>query len=776
MARDRALALLTALLLGAAGLARAQPALQVVPAPRASEVLTGAGPALGRGVPILAPAGDAGALAAARDLSRLMKRTLGLDLPVRSAPRQGLDGAGAAIAFERAPGPAGEAYDLSIGHGRAVIAARDDAGLFYGAQTLWQLAAAAPGPRRQLPAARITDAPRFAWRGLMLDSARHFQSPAEIEKIIDAMARLKLNVLQWHLTDDQGWRLDIRKYPRLTQVGAWRTPEPGSPDGRKPYGGFYTQAQVRRIVAYAAARHVTIVPEIEMPGHALSALLAYPRFGAGPAPDRADQVKWGGFPYVYDVDDRTLGFLEDVLTEVMSLFPGRYIHVGGDEAQRERWYAAPAAQARLKALGATDPAALQAWFTGRIAAFLAAHGRRLVGWDEILQGGGLPPSAVVTSWHGVAGGLAAAAQGHDAVLAPSPIYYFDNRQGAAPGEPPGRGFIVDLKSLYDFEPMPPGAPPAQAAHILGVEGAVWTEHVRTARDLEAMAFPRLAALAETAWSAPSGKSWPGFFARLPAELARERALGLRPDLAAVTVTASPGPGDRVSLGDASALGEVRYTLDGSVPGPASRLYAGPIASPVPATLKAVLVAGGRALGPVLTRRIGPLGLSDRMSQDLELCNNKLSLDLEGAPGRAPRTYLVNPQDPCWIFTGADLDRTAGLAVTFQRLPFNFAFDPGHDLAMVRPPRRAGGELEVREDNCLSEPVAVEPLPPGGPGTLATLTARLPRLSGRHDLCITFTGRSYDPLPAIGEVRLLPRAATAPKVAPEVAPHMAPAVR
>ena len=229
--------------------------------------------------------------------------------------------------------------------------------------------------------------------------------------MIDWMAVHKLNVLHWHLTDDQGWRLQILKYPRLAEVGGWRTPPEGSPDyvvdprtGRaKPYGGVYSQAEAREIVAYAALRHVMVVPEIEMPGHAVSALLAYPELGAGAAPHPQDQARWGGFPYVFNMEERTFAVLEDILAEVMAVFPSPYIHVGGDEAQAERWNSDPAVQARMKALGITDPVQLQAWFTRRIADYLKAHGRRLVGWDEILNGGGLPGEAVVMSWHGPAG-------------------------------------------------------------------------------------------------------------------------------------------------------------------------------------------------------------------------------------------------------------------------------------------------------------------------------------------------------------------------------------
>lgn len=734
-----------------ASAAFAQPGgLDVVPAPAQVSPSADPGLELGEGTPIVVPAGDAGALRTARYLADVVHRTRGLSLPVitGSAPANR-----PAVMLDRS-GPSGEAYRLRTDVSGATISAKDDAGLFYGAITLWQLA----GPGRgaaTIPSGQIDDAPRFAWRGLMIDSARHFQPPAEIKKIIDAMAALKLNTLHWHLTDDQGWRLEIRKYPKLTSVGAWRTPEKGSPDGTKRYGGFYTQAQVREVVAYAAARHVTIVPEIEMPGHATSALLAYPQFGSGAAPSAADQVLWGITPYVYGVDDRSVGFLEDVLTEVMALFPGRYIHVGGDEAERERWNASPAAQARLKALGSEDPAALQADFTQRIGKFLQAHGRTLVGWDEILGGGALPADAVVTSWHGIAGGLAAAAKGHDAVMSPAPIYYFDNRQGLGAAEPPGRGWLVRLADVYAFEPIP-GSMSAQAArHILGVQGNLWTEHVRTASDLEAMAFPRAAAIAETGWTPAARKDWGSFFQRVPAELARERALGLRPDVAAVSVLATVAPmtktGPEVVTLAAQRGGEIRYTTDGTEPRATSTAYSAPL--PATGPIHAALFLDGARIGPTTTWT--PAALRVRRSQELKLCNDKLGLNLEGAPGPVRRTFLINSADPCWTWPAADLTGMGQVTVAFERIPFNLAMDPAHNVVTVHPPRRPGGEFEVREDSCLSDPIAVGSVPPGPPGARSVLTLRLPPRTGRHDLCFSFTGMTFDPVKALERVELGP---------------------
>lgn len=776
-----ALAAVLTLLLGAAP-AMAQTSaplrIKVIPAPLSVAAAAEQTPVtVAEGETIFAPAGDSAAQAVARQLRDLALRTRGLTLKLATGP--GPANGVPAIVLARRGGLGEEAYALDVQQGQARIAATGHAGLFYGAVTLWQLLTSDGGRgAATLPAVHIDDRPQFAWRGLMLDSARHFQPPAEVERLIDWMSLHKLNVLHWHLVDDQGWRLQIRKYPQLTAVGAWRTPRPGSPDARPPvkgravrYGGFYTQDQVRAIVAYAAARHVTIVPEIEMPGHAVSALLAYPKLGAGAPPPRVAQSEWGGFPYAYNVDDGAFGFLQDVLTEVMALFPSRYIHVGGDEAAKERWNSSAQAQARLHALGQTDAAALQADFTRKIAAFLDAHGRRLVGWDEVLQGGELPADAVVMSWHGIDGALAAAAKGHDAILAPAPVLYFDNRQGDDPSEPPGRGLPVTLRDVYAFNPLPATLTPEAARHLLGLQGNLWTEHIRTSAQLQAMAFPRVAAVAEVAWSAPARRDWGDFVRRLPAQFARYAALGIDADTAAVSVRvdAAPASGaDEATVGLASqlGLGEVRYTTDGSEPGPASAVYGEAFQVKLPARVRAAAYLDSVRLGPVADRRLDPTSIRRRASQQLKLCNERLMLNLEGvATGEENgRTYLVNPQDACWIYAGADLSGVESLRVALGRLPFNFGLDAGHNSVVVHPPRQPGGELEVRQDNCLSDPIAVAALPPGSAGGHSELSLALPPRSGRHDLCFTFTSQGFDPLLAIDWVQLAPPGSPAPSSA------------
>ncbi|MGH8167893.1 MAG: beta-N-acetylhexosaminidase, partial [Woeseiaceae bacterium] len=446
-------------------------------------------------------------------LADLLQRTRNLDLRVDDAPS--LPSSNVILlelgTLQGAPAP--ESYRLEVSPERIVVSANDAAGLFYGAVSVWQLASAngddgVPMSPVSIPALSIDDAPRFPWRGLMLDVARHYVAPQYIEQLIDWMALHKLNVLHWHLTDDQGWRLQIRAFPRLTEVGAWRIPagaaasqdiDPATGEPRR-YGGFYTQEEVRDLVAYAAARHVTIVPEIEMPGHAQAAIAAYPELGVDDVHPEVSS-DWGIHTYLFNVEESTFEALEVILSEVVDLFPGVYIHVGGDEAVKDHWRASTSTQQRMRQLGIADETELQSWFVKRIERFLQSKGRRLIGWDEILEGG-IAPQATVMSWRGLDGALEAASHGHDTILSPAPTLYFDFRQSGLPGEPPGRGPIVSLEEVYRFNPLPAGLTEEERGHVLGLQANVWTEHIRTEDGLTWMIFPRAAA--------PSGSSFPTF--------------------------------------------------------------------------------------------------------------------------------------------------------------------------------------------------------------------------------------------------------------------------
>ncbi|HJS48279.1 MAG TPA: beta-N-acetylhexosaminidase, partial [Gemmatimonadales bacterium] len=422
-----------------------------------------------------------------------------------------------------------EAYRLEVGPDGVVISASDPAGLFYGVQTLRQLlppGRPAAGPLL-LPAVLIEDRPRFRWRGLHLDVGRHFQPVGFVKRYIDLLAAAKLNTFHWHLTEDQGWRIEIKRYPRLTDVGAWRREtmvgknfDPYLGDGTR-HGGFYTQDEIREVVAHAAARFVTVVPEIEMPGHSLAALAAYPELACTPGPFEVGTT-WGVFDDIYCPTEETFAFLEGVLEEVLGLFPSSFIHVGGDEAPKARWEASPVAQEVIRREGLADEHQLQSWFIRRMERWLAARGRRLIGWDEILEGG-LPPGATVMSWRGTAGGIEAARQGHDVVMTPTSHLYLDYYQGDPAGEPLAIGGNLPLEKVYGFEPVPVELDSAEARHVLGAQGNVWTEYLKTPAAVEYMAWPRALALAEITWSPRERRAWPGFVARLPASLAWLRA-------------------------------------------------------------------------------------------------------------------------------------------------------------------------------------------------------------------------------------------------------------
>ncbi|MDG9704282.1 beta-N-acetylhexosaminidase [Streptomyces sp. DH37] len=462
-----------------------------------------------------------------------------------------------AVAAELGP----EGYRLSVTGGGAEIRGGAAPGVFWGAQTLRQLLgpdayrrAPLPGRGWSLPYVRVADAPRFAWRGFMLDTARHFTPRDGVLRWIDLLAAHKLNVLHLHLTDDQGWRLEIERFPRLTEVGAWRRrTRLGHRDSplwdERPHGGFYTHDDVREIVAYAAERHITVVPEIDVPGHSQAAIAAYPELGntdihGGAADAAAPQVwdDWGVSPNVLAPTEAVLRFYEGVFEEVLELFPGEFVHIGGDECPRDQWRRSPAARARAAELGLDGVDALQAWFVRHFDRFLAERGRRLVGWDEILEGtaveegspdGAAPrlsPGAVVSSWRGYAGGIAAARAGHDVVMCPEQQVYLDHRQDAGEDEPVPIGYVRTLRDVYAFDPVPPRlAGTGAAARVIGAQANLWTEVVEDQRRADYQAFPRLAAFAEVVWSEPGARDregFEGFERRMTAHRARLDALGV----------------------------------------------------------------------------------------------------------------------------------------------------------------------------------------------------------------------------------------------------------
>jgi hexosaminidase len=431
----------------------------------------------------------------------------------------------------------GEGYRLQVKKDRVDIYAAAQAGLFYGFQTFRELlpsdifrSAPIPGEQWAAQCVYIYDIPRFAWRGAHMDVSRHFEQKGFVEKFLDEMALHKLNVFHWHLTDDPGWRIEIKKYPKLTAGGSPTDYSLMNPDEKTRSrselpGGYYTQADIKEVVAYAAARYITILPEIEMPGHSAAAVSAYPELGNfGEITTAGGDVSKMGRDNEYNVDDSTIQFLKDVLDEVMVLFPSKFIHVGGDEVDKNPWKSNPKAQDRMKSLGIQTEDQLQSWVISQMDTYLTSKGRRLIGWDEILEGG-LAPGAAVMSWRGVEGGITAAKSNHDVVMAPGDWTYLDHYQSKDQSkEPIAIGGYLPLRTVYEYEPIAPELTPDQAKHVLGLQGQLWSEFIPGTKHMEYMAFPRLCALAEVGWSNPKGRNYAEFLTRLQPHLARLKSL------------------------------------------------------------------------------------------------------------------------------------------------------------------------------------------------------------------------------------------------------------
>lgn len=505
-----------------------------------------------------------------------------------------------------------EGYRLKIEKDRVFLNANTTAGLYYGLQTMWQLLT--PGQNQELPCAEITDYPRFGWRGMMLDVSRHFFPVEFIYKYIDYLALHKMNVFHWHLVDDQGWRIEIKKYPKLTDVGAWRAdredldwnsrkaPLSGK---EKQYGGFYTQDQIRSVVEYARKKHVTVVPEIEMPAHVMSALAAYPEFSC--SGEYVPVPSGGVWPitHIYCAGkEATFHFLEDVLSEVIDLFPSRYIHIGGDEATKTEWEQCELCQQRMKDEHLADEHELQAYFIKRIETFLNSKGRQLIGWDEILEGG-LNPTATIMSWRGTEPGTKAAKLGHDVVMSPTSYCYFDYYQGDPSLEPKAIGGFLSLKKVYSFEPVPVELSTEEARHIIGGQANLWTEYVPNGTHAEYMIMPRMSALAEVLWSPKAAKDWGNFSQRMESQYRRFEKLGINYATSAFQVSATPelNPENKtikVALSTEAWQPEIRYTLDGSEPGAGSKKYTAPFEIGKTCTVKAVVVQNGRSMSKALS--------------------------------------------------------------------------------------------------------------------------------------------------------------------------------
>ncbi|RZK94571.1 MAG: beta-N-acetylhexosaminidase, partial [Hymenobacter sp.] len=434
--------------------------------------------------------------------------------------------------------------------------------------------------RASLPAVEVADKPRYSWRGMHLDVSRHFFPVEFVKQYIDYLALHKMNTFHWHLTDDQGWRIEIKKYPKLTSVGGYREGTLIGHYGAKVpeydnvrYGGFYTQEQVKEVVKYAQDRYITVVPEIEMPGHALAALAAYPELSCTGGPFKVGQT-WGVFDDIFCAgNEQTFSFLQDVLTEVMPLFPSKIVHIGGDEAPKTRWKTCPKCQARIKTEHLKDEHELQSYFVQRMEKFVNTKGKTIIGWDEILEGG-LAPNAAVMSWRGMEGGTAAAKQKHQVVMTPGEFVYFDHAQGDPAQEPLNIGGYLPLAKVYSFEPTPPELNAEERKYILGAQANLWTEYIPTTQYVEYMVLPRMSALAEVLWTPASQKNWESFKVRMQPQYQRFAALGANYSKSAFNVREqfvadTTKGGDVVSLLLDATGPQITYTLDGTAPTSAS---------------------------------------------------------------------------------------------------------------------------------------------------------------------------------------------------------------
>lgn len=502
-----------------------------------------------------------------------------------------------------------EGYRLSVKPSVIRIMANTKAGIIYGLQSLFQVM---PAIRTNapliVPCMEIKDYPRFQWRGMHLDVSRHFFGPEIIKEYIDLMASYKFNTFHWHLTDDQGWRIEIKKYPKLTQVGSWRVDKTNlvwgsrpqaKPDEPATYGGYYTQEQIKDIVHYAAQRNITIVPEIEMPGHSAAAIAAYPFLSCTQVP----QLPMTGGNYTnissnYCAgNDSVFTFLQNVLSEVIQLFPSPIIHIGGDEVDKTSWKNCPKCQARIKKEGLKNEEELQSYFIKRMEKFLISKNRKMIGWDEILEGG-LAPEATVMSWRGEAGGIEAAKMNHEVVMTPGSPCYFDHYQAGPEGEPLAIGGMNTLKNVYDYEPVPNEIPDDKKHFVLGAQGNVWTEFIVTAEYLEYMVLPRMLALAEVLWTPANQKNWSEFSVRLQNQFKAFDQKGLHYCPGNYTVSIKPLAQDGKLLAQLSTDitgADIYYTTDGTEPTLQSELYHHPIDITTSVTLKASTALNGRIM-------------------------------------------------------------------------------------------------------------------------------------------------------------------------------------
>ena len=572
---------------------------EVVPMPLEINTTQQASFLLKSGVTVYYPAGNEKMQRNAEFLASYVKAQTGIELQVQA----GEGGKGGIVLQLGLANDNPEAYQLKVDANQVIISSPSEAGVFYGIQTLRKAVDVAEGSNVELPAVEIKDQPRFGYRGMMLDVGRHFFSMDEIKTYIDMMALHNINRFHWHLSEDQGWRIEIKKYPKLTEIGSMRKEtvighNSGKYDG-KPYGGFYTQEQAKEIVAYAAERYITVIPEIDLPGHMQAALAAYPELGCTGGPYEV-WTQWGVSDNVLCAgNDQTIQFIKDVLAEIVEIFPSEYIHVGGDECPKVKWSTCPKCQARIKALGLksdnkhTKEERLQSYVIHEAEEFLNSKGRKMIGWDETLEGG-LAPNATVMSWRGEAGGIEAAKQHHDVVMTPNTYLYFDYYQSKdTETEPMAIGGYLPIERVYSYEPMPKSLSPEEQKYIVGVQANLWTEYIPDFKQVQYMVLPRMAALSESQWCAPEKKNYEAFLQRVSRLVNIYAKNGWNYATHIFDVMLDLKPNTETGTLDAVARtidnAPIYYTLDGSEPTTASEKYTDVIKIDKPCTLRTVAI-------------------------------------------------------------------------------------------------------------------------------------------------------------------------------------------
>ncbi|MDH4070926.1 MAG: family 20 glycosylhydrolase, partial [Ignavibacteria bacterium] len=589
------------------------------------------------------------------------------------------------------------------------IEAGGTGGLFYGGQTVLQLLGLPGEGSRVIKAVTIHDYPRFTWRGMHLDVCRHFFPVAFIKRYIDYLSFYKMNRFHWHLTEDQGWRIQIRKHPRLTEIGGWRD---GSMVGHYReqrfdslrYGGFYTQEQIREVVAYAAERNVMVIPEIEMPGHSTAALAAYPELSCTGGPFEVGKA-WGVYEDVYCPKEETFAFLEDVLGEVCDLFPAPYVHIGGDESPKTRWKECSGCQTVLAREGLRDEEELQSYFVKRIERFLNSRGKKLIGWDEILEGG-LSPGATVMSWRGTEGGITAAREGHDAIMTPGSHCYFDHYQGNPRYEPLAIGGYTPLQKVYEYEPIPEELTGDERRHILGAQGNVWTEYISTPEQVEYMAIPRMLALSEVVWSRKEQRDYSDFIARLTGHLPflDHRGVNYARSIFQVSISSVSAPESGVLCAlEAPVEGEIRFVTGPSDLTPGAELYQSPFLLEQTGVVRAALFSGDDQMGETIEQEFvislstgKPVTLRDLPDPQYSNGEGRMLVDgIRGDPGRFGMDWLG--------FRGTDMDAVIDLEGVHRISQVRCAFIDAKE-SWIHPPGKV--EVLVSQDGTSFTSVAV----------------------------------------------------------------------